>query len=507
MSVVPASQRAAVALALRRAARDEAAILSLRDFARAAWPIVEPYRPLIWNWHYDVLCDELEAVARGKTRHLVICVPPGTGKSILVQGLFLAWDWLHTPQRRTLTLSANQKPITKYAIAMRSLVQSDWYRGLARLAAERDRRPWWTIRPDQNQKLNYETTATGSRMTGPYGGLVTGDRVDGLIVDDPNDAREVSRGSPTQQAEKMGETVVLYDDVLASRPDPMVGWRVVIMQRLHDADLAGELLKRKGVQRVVLPMAFDPEDVEYRHPRDPRSQAGELLFPKRFSQEYCDGVRNTPGGARVWASQYQQRPAPVSGSLFLREWLTREDRRYSGDPVKFARGLGEIAISVDCAFRDAATSDYVVMQVWGRDGQKKYLLDQKRDRMDFPATLSAAKDLVHKWPKARLKLVEARANGDALIRMLGREMPGLVGYEPLASKYARAQVSALAFEAGEIWLPEHAHAPWIGDFVEEHVSFPGGIHDDQVDCTSQMMIRWEGLEAGNALERTKRMAW
>ena len=497
------ASREQVAQAIRAAARDELALLSLAGFMRAAWTLVEPHRPLVWNWHYDVLCDELERVARGETRELVVCLPPGVGKSIVVQAMFLAWDWLHHPERRTLTLSASQKPVTKYAIAMRSLVQSAWYQRLAATAAERAGREPWSIRDDQNQKLNYENTATGSRGTGPFGGRVIGDRVDGLIVDDPNDARDVVEGTPSQIAERMEETVTVYDEVLASRVDSVTGWRIVIMQRLHEGDLAGALLKR-GVRSVVLPMEFEA-DLPNRHQSDPRTKPGELLFEKRFDRAFCARVKSTPNGARVWNAQYQQRPSPVTGSLFKRLWLTREDRRYRGDPLLFARSIQEQAISIDCTFRDTKTADFVVMQAWGRDGVRKYLFDQVRGRMDFPATMAAAKAFCSKWPRARLKLVEAKANGDALIRMLAKEMPGLVGYEPRASKYARAQVSSLAFEAGEIWLPEPEWAPWISDYIEEHIAFPGGLNDDQVDGTSQMVIRWESVDADgpDALTRTR----
>lgn len=489
--------------ALREEARREAAILSLQDFMRAAWCHVEPLRPLKWNWHYSLLCDELEAVSRGESDHLVICEPPGTGKSITVQAFFLAWDLLHNPQRRTLTLSSNPKPITKYAVAMRSLIQSDWYRDLIRRVHEREGLPLWTLRADQNQKINYETTATGARMCGSIGGKVTGDRVDGLLIDDPNDARDVTVGSPTQWAERMAETVALYDDVLASRIDPEVGWRICIMQRLHEDDLAGVLLKR-GIRHVVLPMEYLPGD-PYTHPRDPRTKAGELLFPARFSRDWCDETKGTtPSSLRMYETQYQQKPTPASGALFKRHYFSRPDRRYTGDPVRFARSLDELAITIDCAFREKPDADYTVMQVWGRSGVRKYLLDQVRGQMDFPEMVDAARALAVKWPAARLKLVEARALGDALIKTLSQKLPGVIGWDPLASKYARAQASALAYESGEIWLPEYEYAPWLSGYIEEHVAFPKGGNDDQVDATSMLIIRWDGPEEPNALERTKK---
>ena len=52
-------------------------------FARLAWPYVES-SPLRWSWHMGAICEHLEAVSRGQIRDLVIAVPPGHSKSLLV---------------------------------------------------------------------------------------------------------------------------------------------------------------------------------------------------------------------------------------------------------------------------------------------------------------------------------------------------------------------------------------------------------------------------------------
>ena len=112
--------------------------------------------------------------------------------------------------------------------------------------------------------------------------------------------------------------------------------------------------------------------------------------------------------------------------------------------------------------------------------------------MELPATQAALKALSAKWPQAALKLIEDKANGSALIQTLRSQVPGLVGYNPKASKEARAQTAAVQFESQQVWLPPPEHAPWIGDYVEELAAFPNGAHDDQVDATSQLLLRWGG---------------
>lgn len=78
----------------------------------------------------------------------------------------------------------------------------------------------------------------------------------------------------------------------------------------------------------------------------------------------------------------------------------------------------------------------------GKRGADKYLLDQVRDRMDFPATLRAIRSLTAKWPRAGVKLIEDKANGSAVIQTLQREIPGIIGVNPEGGKIARAQAAA-----------------------------------------------------------------
>jgi len=99
------------------------------------------------------------------------------------------------------------------------------------------------------------------------------------------------------------------------------------------------------------------------------------------------------------------------------------------------------------------------------------------------------KDLSAKWPRARLKLVEKKANGAAIIDELGATLGGIVAVEPDGSKVARAHACTPTLEAGNVWLPEYAS--WVQDYVEEMVTFPNGANDDRVDETSQMLRRWQ----------------
>lgn len=486
-AAVAQAEAPGVPAALREAGLEQLAIRHLADFVQHAWPIIEPSRPLIWTWHIDVVCDHLEAVTRGDTRELVICIPPGLMKSLLVSVFWPTWWWLQDPGHRFLCLSNDDQLVIRDSRRSREIIRSDIYQRLvARSCAGRDEKPW-ELSKDQAEKVHFANTAQGFRQCLSMGSNVTGKRADTILIDDPYDAKQAVLGNREQVSRRMDEVVTVYDQVLSTRlNDQRTGSKVLIMQRLHQADLAGVLLERKSVQRLLLPMEYDPN-----HPHvsddDPRTEPGELLAPEFMPREAVDLLK-TSMGSQQSAGQLGQLPSPAEGGILKRGWM----QSYKGDPKHVT--VEHQAISLDCAFKGGRKSDFVVMQAWGRRGAMRLLLDQVRGRMSFTETKAAFRAFCAKWPKATLKLVEDKANGPAIIDELRKEVDGLVPYNPKDSKEARAQAVAPLFEAGNIWQPEPRWAPWVGDYVEELCAFPAGANDDQVDATTQMLLKWRGAD-------------
>ena len=143
--------------------------------------------------------------------------------------------------------------------------------------------------------------------------------------------------------------------------------------------------------------------------------------------------------------------------------------------------------SWDCTFKGTDGTDYVVGQVWGKQKSSRYLLDQVRARMNFPATLQAIKSLSAKWPESVGKYIEDKANGPAAIDTLKAEIPGMIPVNPKGGKVVRVHAVSPYIEAGNVFLPDPSMAPWIHDFIEECSAFPGGKYDDQVDAMSQAL--------------------
>lgn len=109
--------------------------------------------------------------------------------------------------------------------------------------------------------------------------------------------------------------------------------------------------------------------------------------------------------------------------------------------------------------------------------------------MGFTKTLRAIKNMTIKYPEAKLKLIEDKANGPAIISTLRQEISGIVPVNPRGSKEERAAAISPEIEAGNVYLPSPSRAPWINDYIEEWAAFPFGENDDQVDATTQALDR------------------
>jgi predicted phage terminase large subunit-like protein len=378
-------------------------------------------------------------------------------------------------------------------VQCRRLIESPWYQ-----ARWGDR---FALTSDQNTKGRFDNNHSGYRLSTSVGGAVTGEGGDRIVCDDPNNVNEVESDSVRKATNDW------FDVVMSTRVnDPKTAARVVVMQRCHQQDLSGHLLEQGGWEHLCLPAEFEgPGRVTSLGWSDPRSTHGELLWPERFGPEEIESLKRSLGSYGT-AGQLQQRPSPAGGGIIKRHWFRYWQPRGANLPpitVRLPDGstasiaaidvphrVDEQIQSWDCAFKDLATSDYVVGQVWGRVGSAYLLGDQVRARMDCPTTVKAVRELSQRWPCTLAKLIEDKANGSAVIQMLAHDIPGILPVTPEGGKVARAQAVSPLIEAGNIYLPHPQYAPWVNDFIEECAAFPNGAHDDQVDAMTQALLRW-----------------
>jgi predicted phage terminase large subunit-like protein len=421
----------------------------------------------------NLLDERLAAVGAGKITRLIWSMPPQEGKSERVSRRFPTWMLTRDPDLRIA--------IASYELG----VARRWGRAIRNDIAEH---PELGLRVRTDTSAAHEWQLEGHRG-GVYsvgiGGALTGRPVDLLIIDDPIKGRaeadsEVYRNACWEWWTNVARTRL-------ARGAPVV----LILTRWHEDDLAGRLLAGDGGWDLVnIPaqaeaISDQPDPLE-------RPEGAYLVSTRGRQPTDWEEIRRDVG-ERVWNALYQGRPSPAEGALLKRGWwkytpapLAREQ----SDGTMVVRGeYDQVIQSWDMAFKDTKASDYVVGQVWMLHGADAYLLDQVRDRLDFPATCRAVQAMSARWPQAHAKLVEDKANGSAVIAQLRSVVNGLIAVNPKESKEARVSAVSPFIEAGNVHLPDPAQAPWVGGFIEECSAFPHGVHDDQVDALSQALSR------------------
>jgi len=451
---------------------------------RAAQTAVLPFAQLTFpryvvSWHHETIAAALEDVERGKIRRLMIFTPPRHGKSELTSIRFPAWYLGRHPERDVIATSYGAELATDFGRKVRNLTDSSMGRRIF---------PTCLLTPDSHAAGRWNTTTGGAYVAAGVGGAITGRGAHLLLIDDPVKLQEADSSVVHQRVWDW------YQTAAYSRLAPE-GAVVLMMTRTRTDDLAGRLLAEAatgGEAWTVIRLPALAEEEE------PHRRRGEALWPERYSTADLGGIQRTVG-SRVWASVWQQRPIEEKGNIMRLAWW----RYHSFTPEAFRF----LMYSLDTAFKTGEETSYSVLQVWGEDGQGYYLLDQWREREEFP---ELKRYLVARADRDRPHaiLIEDKASGTSLIQELQRETTLPVLPVPVdRDKVARATAVTPLIEAGRVFLPEQA--PWLADFLEEMGAFPTGAHDDQVDALTQALAylrdRGVGSERGIQMGGTRVM--
>ena len=420
--------------------------------------------------HHHLIAEKMKAVARGDIRRLIINIPPRYSKSEMVVRSFISWCMANNPRSKFMHLSYADTLVKDNSDAIRDIIKDPAFRYLfpdTVISQKTDaKEKWYTERGG-----GLYAVSTGSPITG-FGAGDFGDRqyqgtgsdADGfggaIIIDDP--LKPADKDSDLKR-ERIN---MRFNNTIASRVNnPGVTPIVLIMQRLHDHDMAGFLLgggSGEPWESLVLP-AINPD--------------GTPLWPEKHTIEQLEAMR--AADPETFASQYMQSPMVASGNIFKREWFRFYDEKSL--PVIFDK----VFQSWDFTFKNASHSDNVCGTLWGKKGPNFYLLDCVCGKMGFVDSVRAMLAMSENHPEAIAKYVEAKANGEAIMDMLSSRVNGIIPVNPKESKLARAHAVSPLFQAGNVYLPKDA--PWVFDYIDELTKFPNAAHDDRVDSTTQAL--------------------
>lgn len=428
--------------------------LALRDFVKHAWHVVEPSIELIFNWHIDAIAEHLEAVTAGEIQNLIINIPPGCMKSLMVGVFWPAWVWAeHDASTRWICSSYAQSLAARDSKKCRRVIRSKWYQ-------ERYAHKFSISQAEDDTKSSFENDKTGFRLSTSVGGVGTGQRGDYICTDDP------LKVSDSLSDTKRATAVDWWLNEMSTRgTNPSTAHKVIVMQRVHEIDVSGAAEALGIYDKLCLPMEYEPHRrcVTSIGWKDPRTKPGERLFPQLFSDEALRQLRRSLG-EYGYESQFQQNPSPAEGGMFKRKnWGL-----YAELP-KLTRSI----ISVDASFKGGATNDFVVVHVWGEHRRSVpktpesatgfesdyYLMHEWRSQAGITQTESAIKRIAKMFPQAHTKLVENKANGPAIVERLVNSIAGIQEYKVgSASKEARASAIVPIHERGGMFLPIADHA-------------------------------------------------
>lgn len=433
-------------------------------FVKMAWHVLEPATPLAWGWAMDAICDHLEAVTRGEIRRLLINVPPGCSKSLLLCVFWPAWEWgakgfvsrsfLGTAHNIALAERDNRK--------CKQLIESDWYKAR------------WDVQivPDRNSKTSFENQHKGFRECKAFPSL-TGSRADRLMIDDPLSAEQGNSEADLTTAER------IFTESVPTRVNNSESAIVVIMQRLHERDTSGVILDRKlGYEHLCLPMRYEADrkcttSIGF---SDPREVDGELLFPERFSLEEVQETERSMGSYAA-AGQLQQRPAPRDGGMFKRAWFNVVDNIPVG--TTFVRGWDMAATK--------GGGDYTCGVLIGKTRAGRFIIADVRRVQESPNGVERLIRNTASQDGKKCKISLPQDPGQAGVAVKEYYAKVLAGYRfeitpESGSKEFRAEPLASQCEAGNV---DVLRADWNEPFFNEICVFPGSKYKDQTDAATR----------------------
>lgn len=355
-------------------------------------------------------------------------------------------------------------------------------------------------RKDSRAASYWETQQGGGVIAVGTAGSIQGRPITYLGIDDPTKNLEQAM-SPAHQ-DKLWE---LWNSVLFGRLQP---WSVVLvtMARMAPDDFIGRLKSRDyegdpdDWEFIEIPYLAKSGDVLGRPEGQPltRPQADQTIDQ---AYEEAAMVQKTIA-PYVFQCMWQMDPRDPEGSIFppskWRYW-GGEFPKDSNERIDLpaAHNFDQILFSLDSAFKDLKSSDWVVCGLWGRIAADYYLIDLIRGRFSFTETCTRIKNFTQtyrlQYPSATTIVVEDKANGPAIIDSLRSHVGGLVEFNPgdYGSKLARAWAVQPYQLGGNLYIPAESERPWVAKYRQEMADFRGtggNETDDQVDMTSMAIL-------------------
>lgn len=431
--------------------------------------------------HTKYVCEKLQKIIDGEQHFYIVEMPPQHGKSLSITKTFPSYYLMRYPSKHVMVSAYSQDLYTQFAASNRRNFTT-WSKLFGLKTGKNTANEFEVLDP-------HGEGSPGSFFATSMLGGASGMPADLLIIDDPIKNSEEAM-SPTIKNKIWNEWNMTFYPRLQKG-----GSVIVIMTRWQKDDLAGRLLQRSSLPWEEIKLPAIAEDMPEGQTDAIGRKAGEPLCPELHDLDELLTHKHDMG-IQQFTALYQQSPTVEGGNLFKREWVKyfvpdRQTQARLGLTDKEAviqpKIFDELAQSWDATFKDSDNSDYVAGQVWARRDADYYLMDWVHERMSFVQTLSAIRSMTAKWPRAKAKYIEDKANGSAIIDTLKHEIGGIIPVTPDGGKVVRASAVSPLWEAGNVYVPHPLWKPGVEDLLQEIFEFPNAAHDDYVDAMTQAL--------------------
>lgn len=427
----------------------------LISYAAYQWP---GYRDAA---HHRLIARHLEAVERGDIKRLMITMPPRHGKSMLASEFFPAWYMGRNPDHYVVTATYAQELADDFGRKVKNQIEDAAYQAIfpgVGLADDSKSAKRFHIE-GASGGFEHSTSQRGAFYAVGVGGPLTGRGAHLLLIDDPVKNREDAESEVIRKKTKDWYTSTAYTRL-------MPGGRIIVIQtRWHEDDLAGWLQSEHDHEGwVVLNLpAIDAE--------------GNALWPEQYDIPALEQIKRALP-PRDWSALYQQSPSPETGDYFRREWIHEVDHLPPRETLNVYGG-SDYAVTSN-------GGDFTVHVVVGVDPEgNPWLLDLWREQVSSDKWVDAFCDLVLKWKPIGWAEETGQIKsgvGPFLVRRM-LERAAYVAREAFATKGDKAvRAQSIRGRIALRGLRVLRGAPWLSSLISEMMSFPVGVHDDQVDA-------------------------
>ena len=352
---------------------------------------------------------------------------------------------------------------------MRDLIRSEWY--------QRQYGHKFEIRRDKDGVNEFHNNKTGFRVSVGVGGG-TGHRVHRIVTDDPHKINEI------ESATKRSTVLKWWRDTMGQRgTSPKKSTHVIVMQRLHVNDLAGDAMNNLGYESLIIPNEYEPSSACSTSIgwKDPRTKHGELAWPARFDKEATEELKRNLG-SRGYASQCQQQPYPAGGNMIKRDWFKVVKQL----PANFdaVRGWDHAGTDEAPGIEPAYTAGVKIVK--DRETGRFCIADCKRFRATAGVVEKTTANVASQDGKLCRIVIEQEpgSSGKSVIHTYVTRV--LVGYPArgvpaTGSKPTRLRPFAAQAEAGNVDILQ---GDWNDDWLTEMEQAPNGQFMDQADATA-----------------------